>query len=93
VSGLLLLTAADCHLCEHGAQVLDELGVQWREVDAGSGEGERLAATAPPMRPVLFTAEGRPLAYGRLSLKRLRRQLHREALRGDAAAWSRPGRP
>ena len=74
MSGFLLLTAADCHLCEHGKAVLDELGAEWREVDATSPEGERLAAAAPPMRPVLFTGDGRLVAYGRLSLKRLRKQ-------------------
>ena len=77
MSTLLLLTAADCHLCEHGKAVLDELGVAWREVDAASVEGRRLEAVAPPLRPVLFTAGGRRIAYGRLSLKRLRKQLDR----------------
>lgn len=71
---LLLLTAEDCHLCEHGKAVLNELGVDWREVGATSEEGARLTAVAPPMRPVLFTSEGRLVAYGRLSLKRLRKQ-------------------
>ena len=74
---LLLLTAQDCHLCEHGKAVLDEFGFDWREVDARSEEGTRLAAVAPPMRPVLFTSDNRPVAYGRLSLKRLRKQLQR----------------
>ena len=77
MSALLLLTAKDCHLCEHGKAALDELGVAWREVDATSAGGERLAAVAPPMRPVLCDADGRVLAYGRLSLKRLRKQLDR----------------
>jgi glutaredoxin len=81
VSALVLLTAADCHLCEHGKQVLDELGAPWREVDGTSAEGERLAAVAPPMRPVLFASDGGLIAYGRLSLKKLRRQLGREAVR------------
>ena len=56
MSALVLLTAPDCHLCEHGKGVLDELGVDWREVDATSDDG-------------------RLVAYGRLSLKRLRKQL------------------
>jgi hypothetical protein len=74
MSALLLLAAEDCHLCEHGKAVLDKLGLAWREVDAASAEGERLVAVAPPMRPVLFTSDGRLVAYGRLSLKRLRKQ-------------------
>jgi glutaredoxin len=77
MSDLVLLTAPDCHFCEHANGVLAQLGVQWREVDGESDEGRRLAATAPPMRPVLFTADHRVVAYGRLSLKRLRKQLER----------------
>lgn len=77
MSALVLLTAPDCHLCEHGRAVLDELGIDWREVTGNTTEGARLAATAPPMRPVLIADGGRVIAYGRLSLKRLRRQLDR----------------
>lgn len=72
---LVLLTAPGCHLCEHGKAVLEELGVAWRGVDAGSEEGRALAAVAPPMRPVLFTRDGGVLAYGRLSRRRLRKKL------------------
>ena len=75
MSPLVLLSASGCHLCEHGREVLAELGVPWREVGSDSPEGIRLAAVAPPMRPVLFTADDRILAYGRLSLRRLRKQL------------------
>ena len=75
MSPLVLLTESDCHLCQHAKGVLAELGVQWREVGGDSQEGMRLAASAPPMRPVLLTTDGRILAYGRLSLKRLRKQL------------------
>ena len=71
---LVLLTAPDCHLCEHGKTVLAELGASWREVDERSPEGQGIAATAPPLRPVLY-ADGRVLGYGRLSVKRLRKQL------------------
>lgn len=77
---LILLTAPDCHLCGHGRDVLDELAVPWREVSTESDEGQRLEAAAPPMRPVLYTSEGRVLAYGRLSLKKLRKQLDRGAV-------------
>jgi hypothetical protein len=75
MSTLVLLTAPDCHLCEHAKGVLGELGVEWREVDSRTEEGRRLAAIAPPMRPVLLGIDGRVFAYGRLSLRRLRKQL------------------
>jgi hypothetical protein len=81
MSALVLLTAPDCHLCEHGKAVLDELAgegrLTWREVDAESEEGLRLAATAPPLRPVLYQSDGSVIAYGRLSDRRLRRQFDR----------------
>ena len=77
MTAFVLLTARDCHLCAHGREVLDRLtddGVlAWREIDADSEEGRRLAAVAPPLRPVLFDPDGRAVAYGRLSAKRLRR--------------------
>ena len=76
---LVLLTSQDCHLCAHGREVLGALAseglLSWQEVDAESAEGRQLAAAAPPLRPVLFDPDGRVVAYGRLSAKRLRRQL------------------
>ena len=76
---LVLLTAADCHLCAHARSVLaamgDEQALEWREVPSDSEEGRRLSLAAPPFRPVLFDADGRIRAYGRLSEKRLRRAL------------------
>lgn len=75
----VLLTASDCHLCGHGREVLGTLAAEgaltWREIDADSDLGRRLAQTAPPLRPVLFDADERLIAYGRLSERRLRRQL------------------
>ena len=77
MTDLLLLTAPDCHLCGHGREVLDGLAgeglLSWREVATESEEGQALAASAPPLRPVLFGEDGRVVAYGRLSAKRLRR--------------------
>lgn len=78
MSELTLLTAPDCHLCEHAKAVLDELGVPWHPVDAESPEGRALAEAAPPLRPVLYDADGRVMAYGRLSLKRLRKHFDHE---------------
>ena len=78
---LILLTAPECHLCTHAREVLEtlrlEFGFDWSEVSTESAEGGRLAVGAPPLRPVLFASDGRPLAAGRLSKKRLRRDLTR----------------
>ena len=79
MSALILLTTHDCHLCEHGREVLDGLTdeglLTWRDVDVDSDEGRALAAQAPPLRPVLLDTTGRVIAYGRLSARHLRRRL------------------
>lgn len=74
--GLVYVTARDCHLCEHGRQVLRVLGIAAREIDVESDEARRLAAVGIPLvlLPVL-TDGSRVVGYGRLSEKRLRREL------------------
>jgi hypothetical protein len=73
---LVYVTGADCHLCDHGRGVLGALGLEAREVDAESAEAAELAQRGIPLSflPVLTDGE-RLLAYGRLSEKRLRRDL------------------
>ena len=75
-NGLLLVTGQDCHLCEHGRDTLEALGIQAREVDAESDEAAALAGRGVPLSflPVLTDGE-RVIAYGRFSEKRLRREL------------------
>jgi hypothetical protein len=89
---LVLLTAPDCHLCAHAREVLDTLAAEgllrWRELDADSVEGARLAATAPPLRPVLLDETGAVIAYGRLSQRRLVRELGRAGPAGPAGERS-----
>ena len=76
MTSLLYITTEDCHLCEHGRAVLDELGVERRELADGSPEAEQLAARGIPLAfmPVLTDGD-RLIAYGRLSSKHLRKQL------------------
>jgi hypothetical protein len=94
---LILLTAPDCHLCAHGREVLDSLAadglIRWRELDADSDEGSRLAAATPPLRPVLLDASGTVLAYGRLSRRRLARDLARARPGGRARDLARARPP
>lgn len=73
---LVFVTAEDCHLCEHGRAVLDELGVERREISSDSPESATLAERGVPLSflPVLIDGE-HVIAYGRLSAKRLRRDL------------------
>ncbi len=75
----LLVTAHECHLCEHGRRVLTELASEglltWREVEASSDEGQVLVEAAPPLRPLLLDLAGHLVACGRLSSRSLRRHL------------------
>ena len=76
MSVLIYITSEDCHLCDHGRAVLDELAVERRELAAGSEEAASLASNgiALAFLPVL-TDGSRVIAYGRFSAKRLRREL------------------
>ena len=72
---LVYITTDDCHFCEHGRAVLDELGVERREIGADSTDAFRLAEHGIPISflPVLTNGE-RVIAFGRFSEKRLRRE-------------------
>ena len=73
---LVLITSRHCHLCEHGRGVLAALGLEAREIDAETEEAKQLADNGVPLAflPVLWDGE-RMLGYGRLSERRLRREL------------------
>jgi len=75
----ILVTAPDCHLCEHARQVLARLGHDWplvlEEVTWKSPEGFALVRRdGVPFPPALYI-DGRFVGYGRLSEGRLRRIL------------------
>lgn len=74
--GLILITTEDCHFCERAHDVLQVLGVAAREIAVDSDEATGLAAHGIPLAfmPVLTDGE-RVIAYGRLSEKRLRKEL------------------
>jgi hypothetical protein len=76
VSELVFITTEDCRFCEQGRGVLDSLGVERREIADSSDEAAALAASGIPLSfmPVL-TDGSRVIAYGRLSAKRLRKEL------------------
>ena len=75
-NGLILITTDDCHHCRRSHEVLETLEVSAREIDLGSDEAVSLAARGIPLAflPVLTDGE-RVIAYGRLSEKRLRKEL------------------
>jgi len=80
VHNLTLVTASDCHLCEHAKHVLDrirhDVPFSLRTVDVESAEAQALAEQGIPLAFLPALVEGgRLLAYGRLSEKRLRKEL------------------
>lgn len=73
---LILVTGDDCHLCEHGRQVLAALEVRAHEVDVDGDEAASLAARGIPLTFLPVLTDGhRVIAYGRFSERRLRREL------------------
>ena len=83
---LIYITAADCHLCQHGRRVLNALGITHREITAESSEARQLAEGGIPLSFLPVLTDGRRvLGYGRLSEKRLRKELANEPQkRGEA---------
>jgi hypothetical protein len=75
-SDLLLVTSEGCHLCEHARTTLASLGLQARELSVESEVARRLASQGVPLAflPVLLDGT-RLVAYGRLSERRLRKDL------------------
>jgi hypothetical protein len=76
---LTLLALPDCPLSAHGRHVLTTLAddglLAYHEVHPTTPDGQLLQARAPDLLPALFDEAGRVLAHGRLSEKRLRREL------------------
>lgn len=75
-ANLVLISTMDCHLCAHAREVLRELDLEAREIDATSAEAQSLAREGVPLTfmPVLLDGH-RVVAYGRLSLRRLKKDL------------------
>jgi hypothetical protein len=76
---VVLITSEACHLCEMAKESLTELSVEYpmqiRTVDILDPEGLRLIRDSrAPFPPVLFV-NGALHGYGRVSSRRLRRQL------------------
>lgn len=76
---LILVVGDGCHLCDHGREVLaslgDELPLRVREVMLDSPEGRDLAERVPLVFPPILIRAGTVLSYGRLSERRLRKEL------------------
>ena len=78
---VVLLTQAYCDLCEQAQDVLARVSVDHplaiRTVDLASDEGITLAQEGGVLFPPGVLLDGRPFSYGRLSERKLRRELER----------------
>ncbi len=74
-----LLTKADCALCDQAKAVLERLANEGALdvdlVDLHSPEGQELAVSAGMAFPPGLLLDGEPFSYGRLSERKLRREL------------------
>jgi glutaredoxin len=81
---ITVLSKLDCHFCEDAqttlARLAPELGLEVAVVDLGSPEGQQLAIGAGVLFPPGILIDGIPFSYGRLSERRLRRELERRAV-------------
>jgi hypothetical protein len=78
---ILLLTQEHCGFCEQAKEILGRLAREyWLSVsmlDMGSPEGQRLAIEGGLLFPPGVLIDGEPFSYGRLSERKLRRELDR----------------
>jgi thiol-disulfide isomerase/thioredoxin len=78
---VLLLTQAHCSLCDHAKQVLERLAAEYPLAvsvqELASPEGRALAERAGILFPPGVLLDGEPFSYGRLSERKLRRELNR----------------
>jgi len=78
---VLLLTQDHCGLCDHAKRVLDRLASEYplevTTLDLATPEGRALAGHGGILFPPGVFLDGEPFCYGRLSERRLRRELDR----------------
>jgi thiol-disulfide isomerase/thioredoxin len=78
---ILLLTQEHCGFCEQAKDILQHLSQEyWLSVstlDMASSEGQRLALQGGLLFPPGILIDGKPFSYGRLSERKLRRELDR----------------
>lgn len=83
---VLLLTQANCESCDEAKLVLDRLGKEYPLTvgtrDLSSPEGRAAAERVGVLFPPGVLLDGEPFSYGRLSERKLRRELERRRARG-----------
>lgn len=78
-----LLTQADCAFCDQAKEVLARLSGEYplevREIDLASPEGRAMAEQGGVFFAPGVVIEGEAFSYGRLSERKLRKRLARDA--------------
>jgi glutaredoxin len=81
-----LLTQEQCAFCDQAKRVLDRLAREFPLAvatrDLASTEGRALAEQGGVMFPPGLFVEGEPFSYGRVSERKLRRELRRRVAKG-----------
>lgn len=85
---VVVLTQRDCALCDQAkavlARVAADVPLSITEVALDSPNGRRIAADAGVMFPPGIVVDGKPFSYGRLSERKLRRELRRPSAQAEA---------
>lgn len=80
-----VLTQPDCAFCDHAAAVLDRVGADYpltvRHIELASEQGAELAARHGVLFAPGILIDGQVFSFGRLSERRLRRELTRRPTR------------
>lgn len=84
---ITLLTKADCTLCEQAKGVLDRLAADYglvvEVVPVDTPDGAAIAVRSGMAFPPAVLLDGEPFSYGRLSERRLRKELDGRARTGS----------
>lgn len=76
-----MLTQENCAFCGQAKEILDRLaseyGVSVSTMDLDTSEGQGLAERGGMMFPPGVFVDGEPFSYGRLSERKLRREIER----------------
>lgn len=91
MTDLLLLTKEDCDFCEQAKEVLARLTGEYdlhvREQAFDSDDARSLVLASGALFPPALFLDGEPFSYGRLSERKLRKELRaRGATRAEGSA-------
>ena len=84
---LWLLTQEQCGFCEQAKEIIDRLAVEYllavKILDLNSSEGQAHALRGGILFPPGIFLDGEPFSYGRLSERKLRREIERRLKRNE----------